>query len=201
VQDTLLEPLASICGPTELGYNLQLAAAYQKRDLSSSVRLPRLRARVLTQDLADDLRSLSVDPVALRAETLVGETLPSPAGERLAEEILASGAELLGRLDGLDETPTLERRAERLGRRLRSDLDKLTEAIRREVDPDVRRERGLLRRALDGLFHRGVPLERSASFGHFVGRHGLGLLEQLRAAYDPGDPRECQFELNEKDSR
>ncbi|MFQ5654292.1 MAG: hypothetical protein ACE5GW_06140, partial [Planctomycetota bacterium] len=119
--------------------------------------------------------------------------LSSPVAEKLAAEVDEGGGALLRLVESLAEREEtagpLRKRAARLGRRWRADLQKLKGSILRWVDGGVEEERRHLAAAHAVLWPGGHDGEREVSVLHYLSRFGPQFLDRLGAEYDPFDSR------------
>lgn len=194
VQNAALEPLAVVAGPTEMAYLLELAVAYERRGVWRPLVMPRLRVRVLDQQLTRALSEFGLDPVRLAGSPArVEDLVRSPAAETLAAEFETHLGAAVQRLAALAEDPgtseALRRRARRLGPRWAEDLEKLVAVLRRDLGDGVSEERALVTRALATLWPHGADAERTLSVFWTLRRYGRGVLSALGAGYDPFDGR------------
>ncbi|MFN0059521.1 MAG: bacillithiol biosynthesis BshC [Planctomycetota bacterium] len=193
-QDYVLEPLCAVLGPTEMGYHCELGPAYATRRIVRPVLMPRLRVQVVTPSVAARLSALGLAPGALRSKQSDAELAPSPAARSLVTTIELEATRVLAELDRVatapDHTRALRRRAERLARRWRKDVEDLAQAIGREVGTGVARERSELAALRAELFPNGAPGERALALVDYLARYGLTALLRLADVYDPYDARE-----------
>ncbi|MGE3164224.1 MAG: bacillithiol biosynthesis BshC [Planctomycetota bacterium] len=194
LQDAVLEPFATVVGPTEFAYHLELAEAYAARAISRPLLIPRLRVRLLDRMARDRLLELGVSVEAATAPSLnVAQQLPSETADRLERDLEAAAQPLLRWAATLGDdprgTPALQKRLERLRRRWTEDLDKLARVIERDCAADVSTARKELERIHAELFPGSEDAERTRSVFHYLGRYGPGLLGHIAAAFDPFDDR------------
>lgn len=193
IQDALLEPFAVVLGPTELAYHLELHEAYATRTIGRPLWIPRLRVGLL-----DEARVADLEREAPRWRDLVPEHHPShwvesPLARQLVRELAERSEPWRAWLAALETnertSPALGKRIARLARRWDDDIEKLGEAIEREVDADVAPARRTLARAQRDLWPGGEPAERVWSVLWAIARYGGGILERLSEAFDPYDER------------
>lgn len=189
VQDELFEPLVSIVGPTEMGYQLQLMQAYADR----SIRRPLLSHRLRIRLLGDTDRLTAVDAGLrldqLRAEDDPRQWVPSKEAEGWVQELSWRSDPFLELLSILSDEERfgrpLSKRTDRLKRRLRDDLTKLRDAVRREVGGDVQEAREAATRIHRGWWINGKPAEREVSVLSYIAQFGRDWLLDLRNHFDP----------------
>lgn len=189
VQDELFEPLVSIVGPTEMGYQLQLGEAYAARGLARPLLSHRLRIRTI--DEAD--RVVATEGGArldqLRVEDDPREWVPSQEASGWVRELSWRSDPLLELLSILSDeerfSRPLTKRTSRLKRRLQDDVSKLRDAIRREVGDDVREQREAVARIHREWWVNGKPAERRLSVLTYLARFGRDWLLDLRSTFDP----------------
>lgn len=189
VQDELFEPLVSIVGPTEMGYQLQLGEAYAARGLARPLLSHRLRIRTI--DEAD--RAMATEGGArldqLRAEDDPREWVPSQEASGWVRELSWRADPFLELLSILSDeerfSRPLTKRTSRLKRRLQEDVAKLRDAIRREVGDDVREQREAVARIHREWWVNGKPAERRLSVLTSLARFGREWLLDLRHTFDP----------------
>ncbi len=201
IQDRLFEPVGVVTGPTEMAYQLELIESYRARRIRRPVPFHRLRARIVSEAEQAALDEFEVDAMALAADSDVTTLLPSIQAQELQGELLERARPIgdwLSSLVGDDRcTPPLKKRAERLARKLDSDIEKLHSAIRREVAGDAESARKRLSAVLAALWVRKQPAERVVSVLEYSRRFSAALLPALIAAYDPYDERERMIVLPE----
>lgn len=194
VQDTVLQPLATIVGPTELAYHLELSGVYEARGIPRPLLMPRLRVRVMGADTLERVRGLNVDPTSVASAAMnVTELLPSAHADTQVQRLQALASALTEFVAGVGQdseaTPALRKRADRLARRWEDDTEKLARIIERDGASDVSDERNELQRIHAELWPEGRDAERTRSVFFFLNQYGLDLWEQIGALVDPFDPR------------
>jgi len=191
--DSILEPAASVLGPTELAYHLELTDAYAPRGIPRPILLPRPRLRIVDGEDARTLDRLGLDPGALSPGDTAASRLPSPEAARRRAELARLAGPLLAAIEGWAEEAGLDaalrKRCDRLGRRLREDFVKLDDALGRGAGGDVAEERRELARILARIFPLGEEGERSASLLGFLVEHGEAGLDAIHGAAEPGEGR------------
>ena len=190
VQDHILQPFATIAGPTEMAYHLELADAYAARGIRRPLLVPRARVRILDGEQARALRTAGIDVSEVVSTVHPAVLAPSPVAESAIDAITARGEALLDAVESLeDRSPALTRRVSRLARRWRADLDKLIQAVRREMIDGVGSERQTLAAVHGSLWPGGRAAERELSMLYFLARFGPELVPAIGACYDPFDSR------------
>ncbi|MEM7167523.1 MAG: bacillithiol biosynthesis BshC, partial [Planctomycetota bacterium] len=194
LQDSLLQPLAVVVGPTEYSYHLELASAYAARGIVRPALIPRLRARLLDQSLAAAVRETGIDPEALASERRpLEELVPSPEAEVVVSELESRASSLLAYLNELqqraDITGGAHKRAVRLEQRWRGEIDKFAALLRRDLSGDVTAHRDAVQKALEQLWPGGDDAERTVSVLAAADRYGFDLFAEIAAACDPYDAR------------
>lgn len=191
IQDSIFQTAATLLGPSEINYHLQIRHAYPLLGVRRPLLLGRPRVRPASQEDVEKLAALGLDGISPGAD--LATLAPSPEGERLAarlEEVLGGAADQLEDLaaDG-DASDALRRRSSRLARRWRQDAGKLAAAVLRgyhQGSPhDLQRLEELRRR----VFPSGVEPERSVNTLSLWAQHGPALWELLSPAADHFDGR------------
>ncbi len=191
IQDVLLEPACTILGPTELAYQWELGEVYRARGIQRPVLVPRPRVRVIAAEDAALLESHSIDLASLTPSATAVDLVASPEAEKRAKA-LAHASEPFVQLieewskdDSLDAA--LRKRTDRLGRRLREDIEKLAAVLPRGAGSDVEAARREIEAVLTRIFPGGKEGERALALLGFLARHGLAGLDTLAEEITPGD--------------
>lgn len=188
VQDGIFQTAATLLGPSELNYHLQIRLAYPLLGVRRPLLLPRPRVRPAALVDIETLAELGLEgnPPGTDLTTLV----PSEEAGRLATSLGEVLAAATRHVDDLAQDPeasdALRRRSSRLARRWRQDASKLTDAILRGFHqrPPERLE-GLGSR----VFPAGKEPERSINILSLWARFGPALWKFLTPAADHFDGR------------
>lgn len=192
LQDRVLEPLANVVGPTELVYHLQLARAYEAREIPRPLLMPRLRVRIVeAEDLGEIERQGLSTSVWTQSGGGVEEQVPSPKAEAEVDALVAElrpALEAWERWQSRQDAPSgLQKRAQRVHKRWEQDLAKFSALIRRDFAGDVEEARRCVQRVRARLFPGGKDGERTRSVIDYLQRHGSDLWQAIGDAYDPFD--------------
>lgn len=188
MERTLLPTVAYVAGPGEIAYFAQVSAVAGAIDVDVPLCVPRWSATLIEPHIADIMARYGVqssdfaDPHAVETR-LARQAWPSGVAKAmehlrrdLAERLAGVRAALQG-LDGLAPAATvdgtgraLEWRLSRLERRISAAVKSRETALMR----DLATVRG-------SLFPGGVRQERALNLIPLLARHGVGLLEEMRA--------------------
>ncbi|MFH1740087.1 MAG: bacillithiol biosynthesis cysteine-adding enzyme BshC [bacterium] len=204
IQDACLPTVASILGPNEVLYHLQLNELYSRHGIPRPALVPRVGATFLESKDLKTMMKMGFLPSDFERETksLVRDVIRRRgAGDsaQLRDELknqvestYKKFADLGGAID-----PTVVPAIQKQGRQLLKTIDQ-TEAllVRRQADREE-----LLHRQIDavsrGLFPLGQPQERVLGVVHFLARHGPDLPDRLGSAFDQLEPgRQGLFALS-----
>ena len=136
---------------------------------------------------------LDLDPESLLPGDTAATRVASPEAARRRDEVGTRGDSLVGLIEqwASDDTlePALKKRCDRLGRRLREDLRKLSDALERGAAADVEADRRALTEVLTRLFPGGVEGERVISLLGFLAEYGDSGLDAIYRCAEHGDGR------------
>ncbi|MCA9728878.1 MAG: bacillithiol biosynthesis BshC [Candidatus Eisenbacteria bacterium] len=208
LQDWVFPNLATICGPSEIRYRMQLGPLYRALAVSEPVRLPRLHALLVPPiapepDAAlDGYGPLLEDPAAW-IDRRVAESMPTSLIAdlgNLRDHLRTEAARLGGQARGLD--PSLDQLFESAAGKADYQLDRMLEGVRGKVRHRLLQSRPLWSGLVDFLRPRDREQERVLSLGTpFLSDAGTG--EGLRreaarsrdALLSGDDPRAAQAVL------
>jgi len=203
--DTLLPTIASVLGPSELGYHAMLLPLYRLLGMPQPLVLPRAEATLLSPRQASLLDRVGVKV----SEILAGTFDPATAARSAASsELLAAFADrkaavrtalepLRALLEPLD--PGLDARWRQTADRMEEQVDRLEE---RAVAADLARSGVSIRelRRLRAEVHPSEkPQERVLSLLHAAARHGLAWVHDLETPATPGETAHYVLTVGEND--
>lgn len=189
VERTLLPTVAYMAGPGEIAYFAQVSAVADAIGIESPLALPRWSATLIEPHIADILQRYGLrledfsDPHAVETR-LAREAWPSVVKSAM-DELRRTVAQRLGtvrtalaNLDGLAPAASVDGTARALEWRL--------SRLERRINAAVKgRETALMRdlsSARASLFPAGKRQERALNLLPILARHGMGLLEDMRAS-------------------
>jgi len=191
IQDSLLQPVATLLGPTELAYQWELGEVYRSRGVPRPVLLPRPRVRVIDEEDAERLEANGISIDSLVPGIRAVDRIPSPRAARLAGELDDLAQPLIERIvawaEDPENDPALRKRTDRLARRLREDMEKLAAVLPERAAPDVAEARREVGEILERVFPGGREGERSLALLGFLARHGRAGLAAIADVLEPGD--------------
>ena len=189
VQDACLPTIATVLGPHEVLYHLQLADLYKRHNVPRPALVPRSSVTLLEPGDLKILAKTGLSPsdCARGATALVRQTVRTNAGEEYArlrqdlEKYVESAYDRFADLAAeIDPTlvPTMGKQRRGVVKRIHETEELL---IRRRADREE-----VLRRQIDfvvrSLFPLGQPQERVLGVVHFLARYGMDLPGQLLKA-------------------
>ena len=191
IQDELFAPFATVVGPTELAYQLELAKAYSARSIARPLLVPRGRVVPLEHSLSESMTQAGIEPSQLSADLDPVQLFPSPRGAEWVRAVEESFAPLRQLLTDVGEraNSTLARRLQRTLKKWEGDMEKVTGAMEREIDEGVAEERRVATSVRDALWPQRVPVERRWSGVLAFDRAGDTLADRIRSDFDPFDER------------
>jgi len=189
IERTLFPTVAYVAGPGEIAYFSQVSAVADAIGVDAPLAVPRWSATLIEPHVDEILQRYSLnvedftDPHAVETR-LARDAWPANVAKAMEQlrhglaERLASVREALHELDGLAPSATVDGTGRALDWRL-SRLERRISAAVKARETQLMRDVGTARGA---LFPNGVRQERALNLIPMLARHGLGLLDEMRAS-------------------
>jgi len=187
VQDMALPTTAAIGGPGEMLYLWQIDPMYRALGVGRSRLWPRISATILDERSRRRAEAFGLTGAKLfKAATLAERFDPGRFDVEDADvrEIEALRDQLVEKIESLDG----EADGKVIGKAtdsIRHQVDKLADRVRNERLSRRGLGKGELKQLATIVMPHGKPAERVISPIDYVGRHGVGLVEQLVGGVDP----------------
>lgn len=193
VRDHVLQPIAYVAGPGEVGYYAQLRALYDHAGVPMPAIIPRVQAILLTPSIRRALKKLGLDAVqwlglteAQRTEAVARRGAGAALLSRFDEEREALRAQMRRLEAALAEIePGLLRQAERVRQGLDTGLDRLTAQAAQAAEKRDELLPLAAARVREALLPRGLPQERVDNiFVPHMLMHGPSVVSRLLDSLD-----------------
>jgi uncharacterized protein YllA (UPF0747 family) len=189
LQDAVLPVCAYVGGPSEVGYQAELAHAYRAFKIEPPVLFPRVTATLIEPKIAKVMEKAGLKGEALFSEE--GALAPKfvqqeedVAGElsKLPERMMAEVAELMKKLG---PSPSVSKAQERTATKVKEALAALSDRVRDELSRQDTTGRGQLTKLLGHVRPDGKLQERVFTPFYYASLFGPGLFPKLVGTLDP----------------
>ncbi len=185
VQDLALPTLATIGGPGELLYLWQIDPLYEVLGAARSRLWPRLTATLLDTRNAERARTFNLSGAALFKAADLADSFDASQFNVDDDDVRDAEAlrdQLIERLKaiGADEKATAK-----AARSIAHQVGKVADRVRNERLSRHGLGKGELKQLANAVLPHGKPAERVVSPIDYVGRFGVGLIDQLQNQLDP----------------